>query len=230
MILISGEALIDLIPDPVKANAYDAVLGGSPYNVAIGLAPARLADRLRLADLRRRQRRRAGRRPRWQRRRPSVSSCATSGRRRSLLSCAARRKPARAIPSISTRRRLTAHGLSRRHGRKERTPSACRLDLPRSTAARRGGRRGAQGGPRANATVSYDPNIRPLVTPDRDVGRRSSSSGRPPSPISSRRARKTSSGSIPAGRSRTALRTGRSGARVSASRPSASGARSPFRR
>jgi fructokinase len=37
MILISGEALIDLIPDPVKANAYDAVLGGSPYNVAIGL-------------------------------------------------------------------------------------------------------------------------------------------------------------------------------------------------
>jgi fructokinase len=38
MILISGEALIDLIPDPVKASAYDAVLGGSPYNVAIGLA------------------------------------------------------------------------------------------------------------------------------------------------------------------------------------------------
>ena len=38
MIMISGEALIDLIPDPVKENAYDAVLGGSPYNVAIGLA------------------------------------------------------------------------------------------------------------------------------------------------------------------------------------------------
>src|SRR3974390_3246096 len=38
MILISGEALIDLIPDPEKENAYDAVLGGSPYNVAIGLA------------------------------------------------------------------------------------------------------------------------------------------------------------------------------------------------
>jgi fructokinase len=37
MILISGEALIDLIPDPIKASAYDAVLGGSPYNVAIGL-------------------------------------------------------------------------------------------------------------------------------------------------------------------------------------------------
>jgi len=38
MILISGEALIDLIPDPTKDNRYDAVLGGSPYNVAIGLA------------------------------------------------------------------------------------------------------------------------------------------------------------------------------------------------
>jgi fructokinase len=38
MILISGEALIDLIPDPARADAYDAVLGGSPYNVAIGLA------------------------------------------------------------------------------------------------------------------------------------------------------------------------------------------------
>ena len=34
---VSGEALIDLIPDPEKAAAYDAVLGGSPYNVAIGL-------------------------------------------------------------------------------------------------------------------------------------------------------------------------------------------------
>ncbi len=38
MILISGEALIDLIPDPERDRRYDAVLGGSPYNVAIGLA------------------------------------------------------------------------------------------------------------------------------------------------------------------------------------------------
>jgi fructokinase len=38
MILISGEALIDLIPDPGVADRYDAVLGGSPFNVAIGLA------------------------------------------------------------------------------------------------------------------------------------------------------------------------------------------------
>ena len=50
MILVSGEALIDLIPDPDKASAYDAVLGGSPFNVAIGLgrlgAPAAFVCRL----------------------------------------------------------------------------------------------------------------------------------------------------------------------------------------
>jgi len=38
MILISGEALIDLIPDREAEGRYDAVKGGSPYNVAIGLA------------------------------------------------------------------------------------------------------------------------------------------------------------------------------------------------
>src|SRR5580698_6992998 len=50
MILISGEALVDLIPDRVKESAYDAVLGGSPYNVAIGLgrlgAPTAFVSRL----------------------------------------------------------------------------------------------------------------------------------------------------------------------------------------
>ena len=50
MLLISGEALIDLIPDPVKAMSYDAVLGGSPYNVAIGLgrlgAPTAFVSRI----------------------------------------------------------------------------------------------------------------------------------------------------------------------------------------
>src|ERR1700677_3615033 len=38
MILISGEALIDLIPDLDREDRYDAVLGGSPFNVATGLA------------------------------------------------------------------------------------------------------------------------------------------------------------------------------------------------
>ena len=37
MILVSGEALVDLIPDRDVENRYDSVLGGSPYNVAIGL-------------------------------------------------------------------------------------------------------------------------------------------------------------------------------------------------
>ena len=50
MILISGEALIDLIPDPEQDSRYDAVLGGSPYNVAIGLgrlgAPTAFVSRI----------------------------------------------------------------------------------------------------------------------------------------------------------------------------------------
>ncbi len=50
MILISGEALVDLIPDPAKENGYDAVLGGSPFNVARGLgrlgAPAGFVSKL----------------------------------------------------------------------------------------------------------------------------------------------------------------------------------------
>jgi len=50
MILISGEALIDLIPDRERENGYDVVLGGSPFNVAIGLgrlgAPTAFVSRL----------------------------------------------------------------------------------------------------------------------------------------------------------------------------------------
>lgn len=50
MILISGEALIDLIPDAEADGRYDAVRGGSPYNVAIGLgrlgAPTAFVSRL----------------------------------------------------------------------------------------------------------------------------------------------------------------------------------------
>ncbi len=50
MILISGEALVDLIPDRVRDGAYDAVLGGSPFNVATGLgrlgAPTAFVSRI----------------------------------------------------------------------------------------------------------------------------------------------------------------------------------------
>jgi fructokinase len=50
MILVSGEALIDLIPVADEDGRYDAVRGGSPYNVAIGLArlgaPAAFVSRI----------------------------------------------------------------------------------------------------------------------------------------------------------------------------------------
>ena len=50
MIVVSGEALVDLVPRPQSDNLYEAILGGSPYNVAIGLgrlgAPVAFAGRL----------------------------------------------------------------------------------------------------------------------------------------------------------------------------------------
>ena len=164
MILISGEALIDLIPDPEKSAAYDAVLGGSPYNVAIGLG--RLAEtgflsristdgngealagglRDNSVDI-------------------SPSSPAIPARRRSLSSCAEPRRLDRATPSISTERPMTARGRSRKNGPSARA-SARRIVL--GGRAARGIGRGAMKHAGAYATVSYDPNIRPFVTPDRD--------------------------------------------------------------
>ena len=49
MILISGEALIDLIPDPAVENRYDAVLGGSPFQRRDRARPSRRAYGVRLA-------------------------------------------------------------------------------------------------------------------------------------------------------------------------------------
>ena len=109
MILISGEALIDLIPDPETDGRYDAVLGGSPYNVAIGLA--RLGGRASFisrlsADANGEASPRRSSRPasisRWSR--------ATRARPRSPSSCAAPRRPARATASTSTPPPSTARG------------------------------------------------------------------------------------------------------------------------
>jgi fructokinase len=38
LVLVAGEALVDLLPRPRQNELFEAVLGGSPYNVAIGLA------------------------------------------------------------------------------------------------------------------------------------------------------------------------------------------------
>ncbi len=38
LVLVAGEALVDLLPKPRQHGLYEAVLGGSPFNVAIGLA------------------------------------------------------------------------------------------------------------------------------------------------------------------------------------------------
>jgi fructokinase len=47
VILVAGEALVDLLPKPRQHDLYEAVLGGSPFNVAIGLA--RLSTRAAFA-------------------------------------------------------------------------------------------------------------------------------------------------------------------------------------
>ena len=120
MILISGEALIDLIPDPEKDGRYDAVRGGSPYNVAIGLARLGVADRIRFAHVRRTPTAKRSPRPRRAMASISPSSCGTSGRRPSLSSCGAPPRPVRAIPSTSTRPRSTDPGRFRRSGRRSR--------------------------------------------------------------------------------------------------------------
>ena len=52
IILVAGEALVDLIPPPGGGDTLQVVLGGSPFNTAIGLgrlgAPTAYAGRLSL--------------------------------------------------------------------------------------------------------------------------------------------------------------------------------------
>ena len=168
MILISGEALIDLIPDPVKANAYDAVLGGSPYNVAIGLG--RLGSRTAF-----------------------VSRISADGNGEALAAALADNRVDLGMVVRDKRPSTLAfvmRGTAKTGSRysfyldgtaydgpwpfpdgvaQRRAAFACRLVF-RGREAWRVGRRGdARRSPACD--VSFDPNIRPFVTPDREAVR-----------------------------------------------------------
>ena len=166
MILVSGEALIDLIPDPAKASAYDAVLGGSPFNVAIGLgrlgAPAAFVCRLStdgngealasalagngvdLSFVARDKR-------------PTVlafvmrGTAKTGSRYSFYLDGTAYDGPwpfPAEWPAAARHLHVGSFGAIERHG--QAVIEALRLASP-------------------HATVSLDPNIRPFVTPDREA-------------------------------------------------------------
>jgi fructokinase len=166
MILISGEALIDLIPDPIKANAYEAVLGGSPYNVAIGLG--RLGARTAF-----------------------ISRISADGNGEALaaslaqngvdLRCVARDARPSTLAFVM---RGTAKTGSRYSFYLDATafdgPWPFPTEWPKNARHLHIGsiaavdpRHGqsvvaALTAARPHATISFDPNIRPLVTPDRD--------------------------------------------------------------
>ena len=166
MILISGEALIDLIPDPIKTSAYDAVLGGSPYNVAIGLsrlgAPTAFISRLSadgngeaLATSLAQNGVNLGYVARdW---RPTMLAfvmrgTAKTGSRYSFYLDATAYDGPWPFPTEWPKEAHHLHvgsvaAIDARHAQSV---------LAALTAAR------------PHATISFDPNIRPLVTPDRD--------------------------------------------------------------
>ncbi len=166
MILISGEALIDLIPDPVRASAYDAVLGGSPYNVAIGLA--RLGSRTAF-----------------------VSRISADGNGEALAASLVANGVDLGFVARDVRPTMLAfvmRGTAKTGSRYSFYLDATAFDGPWPFPAEwpKGARHlhvgsvaavdarhgpsvvAAQTAARRQATVSFDPNIRPLVTPDRD--------------------------------------------------------------
>ena len=166
MILISGEALIDLIPDPEKDRRYDAALGGSPYNVAIGLgrlgAPTAFVSRIS-ADAN------------------GEGLAAALARDGVDLSYVARDPRPTPLAFVM---RGTARTGSRYSFYLDATAFDGRWPFPSAWPA--GARHlhvgsiaavdprhgesvvAALARARELATTSYDPNIRPLVTPDRD--------------------------------------------------------------
>ena len=165
MILISGEALIDLIPDPDKANAYDAVLGGSPYNVAIGLA--RLGSRTAF-----------------------LSRISSDGNGEALAAALAESGVDLGFVARDVRPTVLAfvmRGTAKTGSRysfyldgtaydgpwpfpKEWPKGAQHLHVGSFSAVERHGEAvvEAMRAAGAHATVSFDPNIRPFVTPDRE--------------------------------------------------------------
>ena len=167
MILISGEALIDLIPDPVKANAYDALLGGSPYNVAIGLA--RLGSQTGF-----------------------VSRISADGNGEALAASLAENGVDLSFVARDARPTMLAfvmRGTAKTGSRYSFYIDATAFDGPWpfpiewpkgarhlhvGSVAAVGPRHGqsvvaALTAARPHASISFDPNIRPLVTPDRDA-------------------------------------------------------------
>ncbi len=167
MILISGEALIDLIPDPVKANAYDALLGGSPYNVAIGLA--RLGSQTGF-----------------------VSRISADGNGEALAASLAENGVDLSYVARDVRPTMLAfvmRGTAKTGSRYSFYIDATAFDGPWpfpvewpkgarhlhvGSVAAVGPRHGqsvvaALTAARPHASISFDPNIRPLVTPDRDA-------------------------------------------------------------
>jgi fructokinase len=166
MILISGEALIDLIPDPDLDARYDAALGGSPFNVAIGLgrlgAPTSFISRLSTdgngenlaAALAR-----AGVDLGFAARDPKPSTLAfvmkgtaRTGSRYSFYFDATAFDGEWPFPKVwpAQARHLHVGSFSAVEARHvDRVIAALELA-------------------RGNATTSFDPNIRPMVTPDRD--------------------------------------------------------------
>jgi fructokinase len=165
MILVSGEALIDLIPDPNKESAYDAKLGGSPYNVAIGLA--RLGAQTAF-----------------------VSRISADGNGEALAGALAANGVDLSFVARDARPTVLAfvmRGTAKTGSRysfyldataydgawpfpAEWPKGARHLHVGSFAAVERHGQSvvAALTAARSHATVSFDPNIRPLVTPDRD--------------------------------------------------------------
>ena len=166
MILVSGEALIDLIPDPIKESAYDVALGGSPFNVAIGLA--RLGARTAF-----------------------VSRISADGNGEALAAALAESGVDLSFVARDVRPTTLAfvmRGTAKTGSRYSFYLDATAFDGPWPFPAEwpKGARHLHVGsiaavdprhgqsvvraltGARLRATVSFDPNIRPLVTPDRD--------------------------------------------------------------